>query len=159
MVWEFSGVAWSWEIGMITRILVVEDNPGDVALLRWALEAANVEFELTVIEDGGEALMLAQRRGKYADAEAPDLAILDINLPRNNGIEVLQAMRASRRFADVTVAILSSSTSPREREKLDEFGIDRYIAKPADLDEFRQIGHAVRDLIEESRLRRCSVKD
>ena len=97
--------------------------------------------------------MLAQQRGKYAGARAPDLAILDLNLPRNDGIEVLQAMRASRLFADVTVAILSSSTSPRERERLDEFGIDRYIAKPADLAEFRQIGYAVRDLIEESRLR------
>ena len=54
---------------MKTRILVVEDNPGDVALLRWALQAANVDFELTVIEDGGEALMLAQQRGKYAGAD------------------------------------------------------------------------------------------
>ena len=143
---------------MKTRILVVEDNPGDVALLRWALEAANIDFELTVIEDGAEALMLAQRRGKYAGAEAPDLVILDLNLPRNDGIEVLQAMRGSELFADVTVAILSSSISPRERERLDEFGVDRYIAKPADLDEFRQIGYAVRDLIEESRLRRSTVR-
>jgi CheY-like chemotaxis protein len=144
---------------MKTRILVVEDNPGDVALLRWALEAASVDFELTVIEDGGEALMLAQQRGKYAGAEAPDLAILDLNLPRNDGIEVLQAMRASQPFADVRVAILSSSASPRDRERLEEFGIDRYIAKPADLDEFRQVGRAVRDLIEGSRLRGGSVRD
>jgi two-component system response regulator len=151
-------IGWYRESGMKTRILVVEDNPGDVALLRWALEAAKVDFELTVIEDGAEAMMLAQQRGKYAGAEVPDLAILDLNLPRNDGIEVLQAMRASRLFADVTVAILSSSASPRERERLDEFGVDRYILKPADLDEFRQIGFAVRDLIEESRLRRWSVR-
>jgi DNA-binding response OmpR family regulator len=144
---------------MKTRILVVEDNPGDVALLRWALEAANVEFELTVIDDGREALMLAQQRGKYAGAEAPDLAILDLNLPRNDGIEILQAMRASQPFADVTVAILSSSTSPRERARLDALRIGRYIAKPADLEEFRQIGYVVRDLIEESRLRRCGVRE
>ncbi len=144
---------------MKTRILVVEDNPGDVALLRWALQAANVDFELTVIEDGGEALMLAQQRGKYAGATAPDLAILDLNLPRNDGIEVLQAMRASRRFADVRVAILSSSTSPRDRERLDECGIDCYIAKPADLDEFRQVGRAVRDLIEHNRLRPGNVRN
>jgi two-component system response regulator len=136
---------------MKTRILLVEDNPGDVALVRWALEGANIDFELTVIEDGGEALMLAQQLGKYAGAEAPDLAILDLNLPRNDGIEVLQAMRASRPFADVTVAILSSSTSPRERARLDALRVGRYIAKPSDLDEFRQVGHVLRDLIEEDR--------
>ncbi len=143
---------------MKTRILVVDDNPGDVALLRWSLEAAKVDFDLTVIEDGAEALMLAQQRGKYAWADAPDLAILDLNLPRNDGIEILRAMRASGPFADVTVAILSSSTSPRDRERLDEFGIDCYLAKPADLEEFRQIGRTVRALIEEIALRNMRRK-
>jgi len=132
------------------RILVVEDNPADVMLLRWALETAELDFELTVIDDGGDALAFVQQRGEYADAVAPDLAILDLNLPRNDGLEILQAIRASQAFTDLTVAILSSSSSPRERAKIDAFRVGRYIAKPTDLNEFLKIGFIVKDLLEES---------
>ena len=133
--------------GTRTQVLVVEDNPADVELLRWALDGANVQCDLTVIEDGGEALAFMQQRGKYTGSPRPDLAILDLNLPKYDGLEILEAMRANKAFAGVTVAVLSSSSSPRDRAKMEAFNIGRYITKPPDLDEYLQIGFILKDLL------------
>src|SRR4051794_377903 len=121
------------------HVLVVEDNPGDVELLRWAFGRANLDCELIVIEDGAEAMAFVQQRGKYADAVPPDLAILDLNLPKYDGLEILGGMRANRAFATVPVAVLSSSSSPRDRAKMEVFRIARYLIKPPDLEEFLRI--------------------
>lgn len=126
------------------RILVVEDNPMDVELLRWALDTASVSCELTVIKDGGDAIEFAHQKGRYAAARTPDLAILDLNLPRNDGIEVLQAMRSNPLFARVPVLILSTSLTPRERAKTQVFGVGRYMTKPSDLDEYMKLGEIVK---------------
>jgi len=134
---------------MKTQVLVVEDNPADVELLRWALDSAAVECELTVIEDGGEALAFVQQRGKYLGSTAPDLAILDLNMPKYDGMEILEAMRASQVFASVPVAVLSSSSSPRDRARMEAFNIGRYITKPPDLDEYLRIGLIVKELLAE----------
>jgi CheY-like chemotaxis protein len=132
-----------------SQVLVVEDNPADVELLRWALDSAEVEYDLTVIDDGGEALAFVQQRGKYFASTAPDLAILDLNLPKYDGMEILEAMRASRIFAGVPVAVLSSSSSPRDRAKMEAYNIGRYITKPPDLDEYLRIGLIVKELLAE----------
>jgi chemotaxis family two-component system response regulator Rcp1 len=129
------------------HLLVVEDNPGDIALLRLALEDAQLDCELTLIDDGSDALAFIERRGKYADLPAPDLAILDLNVPKCDGLEILEAMRANRAFADVPVAVLSSSSSPRDRAQMEVFRIGRYITKPPDLDEYLKIGQIVKELL------------
>jgi CheY-like chemotaxis protein len=129
------------------RVLVVEDNPADVELLRYALGSAEVDCELTILDNGGDALAFFQQRGKYADVAPPDLAILDLNLPRYDGIEILEAMRASQVFAEVPVAVLSSSSSPRDRAKIDAFHIGRYITKPPNLDEYMKIGLIVKEML------------
>ena len=136
--------------GRKVQVLVVEDNPADVELLRWALGNAQVDCDLTVIDDGGEAMAFVQQRGKYLDTRTPDLAILDLNLPKYDGIEILEAMRANQAFAGVPVAVLSSSSSPRDQARMEAFRIDRYITKPPDLDEYMQIGHIVKQLLEET---------
>jgi two-component system response regulator len=133
------------------NVLVVEDNPADVELLRWALEGAEINCDMTVIEDGGEAMIFIQRTGKYLDCPTPDLAILDLNLPKYDGTEILEAMRANRVFADVPVAVLSSSSSPHDRVKMEAFGIGRFITKPPDLEEYMSIGFIVKQLLEETR--------
>ena len=133
----------------MAQILVIEDNPADVELLRWALDAAGVKCELTVIEDGGEALAFVRQRGPYQNTQKPDLTILDLNLPKYDGIEILEAIRASEYFADVPVAVLSSSSSPRDRARMEAFSIGRYITKPPDLDEYLQIGSVVKELLYE----------
>jgi len=133
------------------RILLIEDNPADVDLLRRAFLSAQLDCELTVLEDGAEALALVRRLEAHEGESPPDLAVLDLNLPKNDGIEVLQAMRASTSFGRVPVAILSSSASSRERARIEQYGIGRYITKPPDLDEFLRIGLTIKALLAEQR--------
>jgi CheY-like chemotaxis protein len=130
------------------HILVVEDNASDVDLLRLALEKEGIKYELTVIDDGGEALDLVRQRGKYSHAARPDLMLLDLSLPKNDGAEILEALRANPAFAGLKVAVLSSSSSPRDRARLERFGISRFVTKPADLDEYLKIGEIVRQLLQ-----------
>jgi two-component system response regulator len=132
------------------RILLVEDNPGDVELLRLALKKAGLDCELTVLDDGADALALVRQQGKYADAPVPHLAVLDLNVPKYDGIEILAAMRANPAYAAVRVAVLSSSSSPRERANIEKFQVSRFITKPLDLDEFLRIGVVLKELLGDS---------
>uniref|UniRef100_Q028L4 Response regulator receiver protein n=1 Tax=Solibacter usitatus (strain Ellin6076) TaxID=234267 RepID=Q028L4_SOLUE len=132
-----------------TLILLVEDNPADVGLFRLALKDAELDCDLTVLEDGAAALSLIRHSDTGAGARIPDLAVLDLNLPKNGGLEVLEAIRANSAFANMRVAILSSSSSPRERARIEEFGVDRFITKPLDLDGFLGIGSVLKDLLRE----------
>jgi CheY-like chemotaxis protein len=133
--------------GAKIQIFVVEDNPGDVQLLRMSLEAAQLDCELTLVKDGREALDYVHQLGSSTETPAPDLAILDLNIPKNDGLEILEAMRANPKFFEVPVVVLSSSASPRERDSVERFGVGRFIAKPPDLDEYLKIGLAIRELL------------
>jgi CheY-like chemotaxis protein len=129
------------------RLLVVEDNPSDVALLRLALARAEVDCDLTVFDDGSEALDLARQRGKYASAAAPDLMVLDLNIPKYDGLEILEALRANPAFENLRVVVLSSSSSPREKANIERFHVTQYITKPLDLNEFLRIGVVLKELL------------
>jgi CheY-like chemotaxis protein len=129
------------------RILVVEDNTADVYLLRKALLGAGLNFELTVIEDGGRAIAFVGGEGEYAGSPVPDLVVLDLNLPKNDGIQVLEAIRATKRFSNVPVVVTSSSPSPPARLKDEHLQIVRYIMKPPDLEDFLQIGTALKGIL------------
>lgn len=131
-------------------ILLVEDNPGDVELLQRALNTAEVDCNLTVIADGEEALERVQHRGVYALSALPDLMILDLNLPKVSGHELLVAMRATDEFEAVPIVVLTSSSSVRERAQLNELRITQHIAKPADLDEFMKIGFELKKILDDS---------
>jgi CheY-like chemotaxis protein len=135
------------------HILVIEDNPSDVVLLRYALTGAGLDCQLTVIDDGGDALALFRQSGSTGESSVPDLAIVDLNLPKHGGIEILEQMRANRSFAEVPVVILSSSSSPHERAKIEKFRIGRYIVKPVELEEFLRIGWVIKELLVESGMR------
>jgi CheY-like chemotaxis protein len=137
----------------IFRVLLVEDNAADIYLLRQALKEAALEVELTIIEDGEEGLAFARHQGKYADFPAPDLAVLDMNLPKNSGAEVLEAMRLDKELSKVPVAVMTSSASPAEQLKAKRLGVERYITKPPDLEDFLQIGHVLREVLIESAAR------
>jgi chemotaxis family two-component system response regulator Rcp1 len=129
------------------RILLVEDNPADIYLFREALKEAGLNFELTVIEDGADGLAFARRQGKYAAASVPDLAVLDLNLPRASGASVLEAMRQSEDLQRVPVFIMTSSTELREQTRAMELDVERFITKPLDLEEFLQIGLVVKEVL------------
>jgi CheY-like chemotaxis protein len=125
-------------------IVLVEDNPADVYLIRQALEEKGIRFKLTCFEDGEEALKKLSR----ADDQAPDLILLDLNLPKTGGVEVLKAVRGMAKFADVPVAILTSSESPADKRCAALLGAARYISKPSVLEDFfRVVGEGVEDLL------------
>ena len=130
------------------RIVLVDDNPADVSLLRFALDNADLDCELIVINDGAEALAFVRQQGQDGRNSTPDLAVLDLNLPKNDGLQILKAMRENRAFTGVPVAILSSGLSPRDMAKIKEFNLARYITKPSTLDEFLKIGSSLKALLE-----------
>lgn len=130
-------------------VFLVEDNPPDVELFRMALEDACVDCDLVVFEDGSEVLDYIARTKFGPEQPPPDLIMLDLNLPKNDGLEILQVVRDTPALADVPVVVLSSSSSPRERAKLAAFRIREFLVKPPDLEEYLKIGKVVRSVLDE----------
>jgi two-component system response regulator len=129
------------------EILLVEDNPDDVELTRIAFEEAKVANLLQVVNDGAEALDYLFARGKHAGrdpANLPSLVLLDLNLPRVDGREVLQAIREDPRTRSLPVVVLTTSTEPFDLESAYALGVNSYIQKPVDFERFvwavKQVG-------------------
>jgi two-component system response regulator len=129
------------------EILLVEDNPDDVELTRLAFEEANVANHLVVVRDGAEALDYLFARGRYASRDAtalPSIVLLDLNLPKLDGREVLQAIRADAATRDLPVIVLTTSAEPFDVEASYALGVNSYIQKPVDFEQFvwavRQVG-------------------
>jgi two-component system, chemotaxis family, response regulator Rcp1 len=133
------------------RILLAEDNQGDVFLVRDALEHHGIEFELEVVKNGELALAAVDRFGQSVSS-APDIFLLDLNLPRAAGDVVLQRFRESAGCSGIPVIIMTSSDAPQDRERVARLGISYYFRKPSDLDEFRRLGEVVKSLISRDRL-------
>jgi two-component system, chemotaxis family, response regulator Rcp1 len=130
------------------RILVIEDNSADVFLLGRALNRQDRRFELTSLTDGSAALAFIRREGAYAHAATPNLILVDLNLPKCDGEDVLREIRRAKHLAGVPVCAWSSSQSRRDRDLLTELGVVRFITKPSGLDQFMEIGKILRDLLE-----------
>ena len=127
----------------MTRILVAEDNPADVYLLREALSLEGKHVELTVVTDGEQALKYVERKGEFEKAGTPDLVVLDLNLPKSDGSDVLRCIRGTASYAGIPVVVLTSSDSPRDRKTIESLGADCFITKPSDLDEFLSLGRTL----------------
>jgi CheY-like chemotaxis protein len=119
--------------------LLTEDNPADAGLVRRALEEHGVEGELLVIADGEKAIKFIQATDSEA-APCPDLFIVDLNLPKKPGREVLERMRLSESCRHIPVVVLSSSDAERDKADAARFGASRYIRKPSKLDDFLSLG-------------------
>ncbi len=129
------------------RILLAEDNPADVYLIRRALDENNVPCLLQVAIDGSEALSLLRSEGEFKDAVRPNLILLDLNLPRHDGMEILQHVRQDRQLADVPVIVFTSSDSPADRRSATHLGVTRFIRKPSVLDDFMAVGAVIREIL------------
>jgi chemotaxis family two-component system response regulator Rcp1 len=136
------------------KIILAEDNPGDVFLVRRALDFHGLDYELSVAKDGEQALSLVQRADN--GEAAMDLILVDLNLPRHDGGQIVAAARASKTLEKTPIILLTSSDSPHDRGRLTKLGADIYFRKPTDLASFMEIGKLVKDIITHSQGGRLS---
>ncbi len=128
---------------MNTRILLVEDNPSDVELVRTAFDEVGIPADYTVFRDGDEAI--AGIRGMAGDGSLPALVLLDLNLPRTSGHEVLTSLRALPAFAQVPVVVFSTSNHPADRSRCLANGADEYQVKPPHFDQLLTLVQGLRE--------------
>ena len=127
------------------EILLVEDNPGDVVLMNEALQEAKVANDLHVARDGVEALAFLHRDDPYATAPRPDLILLDLNLPRKDGREVLAEIKADPTLHSIPVVVLTTSHADADILTAYDLHANCYISKPVDLDQFMRVVQAIDD--------------
>jgi len=128
------------------KILLAEDNPADVYLIRLALEQHEIDLPLQVATDGAEVLRIIDHQESLSEAEL-NLIVLDLNLPRHDGIEILQRLRVTERLSGVPVIILTSSDSPRDRILASQFGAARFLRKPSILEDFLSLGAVFKEML------------
>ncbi len=131
--------------GRAVEILLVEDNPGDVRLTMETLKEGRLTNNVSVAGDGVEAMAFLQREGKYADAPRPDFILLDLNLPKKDGREVLEEIKEDPELRRIPVVILSTSTAHQDILRTYDLHANCYINKPVDLDEFIKVVRLVED--------------
>jgi len=129
--------------GRPIEILFVEDNPGDVRLTKEALRAAKMRVNVRVAWDGEEAIEYLRKEGQYADALRPDLILLDLNLPKKSGREVLAEIKADRDLRSIPVVVLTSSKAEEDIAKTYNLHANCYVTKPADLDQFIRVVQSI----------------
>ena len=129
------------------RILLAEDNDGDVFLVRRALEKQGLSCELAVARNGEEALRLIENAEGGPPVDAPQLILLDLNLPRVDGGEILAHLRKTQTFSQTPVIVLTSSDSPRDRDLAMSLGANAYFRKPTDLRSFMQLGQVIENAL------------
>ena len=129
--------------GQPVEILLVEDSPSDVELTREALAEAKLRNHLHVASDGVAALAFLRRQGAHAAAPRPDLVLLDLNLPRVDGREVLAALKADPALADIPVVILTTSAAEEDILRSYQLHANCYVTKPVDLDQFVKVVRAI----------------
>ncbi|MGC9999737.1 MAG: response regulator [Bryobacteraceae bacterium] len=125
------------------ELLLVEDSPGDVRLTKEALKEGRVLNNLTVVNDGEEAVALLRRQGQYANATRPDLILLDLNLPRKSGLEVLAEIKVDPDLKQIPVVVLTTSRAEQDILRTYELHANCYIVKPVDLDQFIGVVQAI----------------
>ncbi|MDT4916290.1 MAG: hypothetical protein QOH89_990 [Pseudonocardiales bacterium] len=126
-------------------VLLVEDDPGDVVIAREALRAGRLESRLSVVSDGVEAMSYLRREAGYADVERPDLILLDLNLPRKSGHEVLAEVKADPELRRIPVVVLSTSSAIEDVDLSYELYANVFVTKPVDFDHFTAVVKQIDD--------------
>jgi CheY-like chemotaxis protein len=129
----------------LPSILLVEDDPGDVLLIREALAEHKVGNTLTVVSDGVMAMEYMRGEGEYAGTERPELVLLDLNLPRKSGSEVLAELKGDPELAMIPVVVLTTSKAEEDVLRAYRHHANAYITKPLDFERFKQIVHQIDD--------------
>jgi two-component system response regulator len=129
----------------LVSVLLVEDDPGDVLLVREAFGEQKVGNALDVVSDGVQAMEYVRGEGEFADRERPDLVLLDLNLPRKSGAEVLDEIKSDPELATIPVIVLTTSKAEEDVLRSYRAHANAYITKPVDFERFRQIVHKIDD--------------
>jgi CheY-like chemotaxis protein len=127
------------EVGRPIEILLVEDNPGDVRLTREALTANKIRNTLHVVADGVQALAFLRKQGKHANAPRPNLILLDLNLPKKDGREVLAEIKGDGNLRRIPVVVLTTSGAEEDILKAYDLNANCYVTKPVNFDSFIQV--------------------
>lgn len=127
------------------EVLLVEDNPGDVRLTKEAFRDGKMRNNLSVVGDGVEALALLRQEGKYGNAVRPDLVLLDLNMPKKDGREVLEEIKQDPDLKRIPVVILTTSAAEQDILKTYDLHANCYITKPVDLEQFITIVKSIED--------------
>lgn len=121
------------------EVLLVEDDPGDVLMTREAFADYKVANTLNVVQDGADAMAFLRREGEHADARRPDLVLLDLNLPRMDGREVLEAIKSDPELASIPVVVLTTSEAEEDVLRSYSLHANAYVTKPVDFDRFIEV--------------------
>jgi len=132
-------------IGRPVEILLVEDNPGDVRLTEEALKEGKVLNNIHLANDGVEAVSFLQKEGKYTDAVRPDLILLDLNLPKKDGREVLMEIKKDEALRRIPVVVLTTSMAEEDIIRTYDYHANCYITKPVDFDQFIKVVKSIED--------------
>jgi chemotaxis family two-component system response regulator Rcp1 len=127
------------------EILLVEDNPADVRLTREVLENGDGSTRLRVVRDGEEAMAFLRREGEYAECSRPNLVLLDLNLPKKDGREVLEELKGDADLCRIPVVVLTTSAAESDISRSYELHANCFITKPLDLDEFFTVVQSIKD--------------
>lgn len=127
------------------EVLLVDDNPADIELIREVMAGSKRDFEVNVVSDGVEAVCFLRRQGKYANAPAPNLVVLDLNLPRKDGREVLSEVKTDPVLAKIPVVIFTTSQANSDINRCYELGANCYLGKPGNLPDFVTVVRSMAD--------------
>jgi two-component system response regulator len=128
---------------MPIEVLLVEDNPGDAELTRIALEDSKISVNLNVVEDGVEAMAFLRKQDKYSSVPHPDIVLLDLNLPRKDGREVLAEIKTDSYLKRIPVVVLTTSQAEEDILRAYNLAANCYITKPVDFDQFVRIVQSI----------------
>jgi CheY-like chemotaxis protein len=131
--------------GQPIEVLLVEDDPGDILLIREAFEFNKVHNNLNVVNDGEQALEYLRNEGEYADQLRPDLVLLDLNLPRKDGREVLAEVKSDERLRAIPIVVLTTSEAEEDVLKSYQLHANAYVTKPVDFERFISIVRQIDD--------------
>ena len=127
------------------EVLLVEDNPGDIRLIQEAFKDGEISSHLNITRDGEQAMAYLRQEGKYARSPRPAFILLDLNLPRKDGREVLAEIKGDKRFRQIPVVILSTSTSVEDVRRAYDLHANCYVPKPLDMDQLVHLGKSLEE--------------
>ncbi len=134
------------------QVVLAEDNPGDRLLVNEALQQHGFNYVLHTVEDADKAPLYLQQIDKSPDMPRPDVMLIDLNLPKASGYEVVQMFRDHPACAEALMIIMTSSDAPKDRQMAAQLGAAHYFRKPSDLDAFMDLGRIIRELLEKRKL-------